>query len=147
MAKPGRPNKNGVKPGWTLFRSFLALHAYGRARTRGDKHSNAISAAVLAVRSWAPGMPISETEVRRVIAEFQSKDPEECWITTVGVVQGPELDTWFDNLKWLAEIAEKFPGILNESSVPGDEFKPSRPRILNIQIGPRPRYPRTNART
>jgi hypothetical protein len=147
MANRGRPKKDGVKPGWTLFRTFLVLHAYNEARAKGNKHYAAIDGAVSAVRSQAPEMPISATEVKRVLARFQSKDSKLSWITTDGIAQGPELDILFDNHKWLAEIAEKFPGILNESSLPGDEFKPRRLRILTIQIGPRPRYPRNNART
>jgi hypothetical protein len=147
MAKPGRPNKNGVKPGWTLFRSFLALHAYDRARARGEKHSVAIAEAVSALRSLVPEFSISETEVRRVLAEFQSKDSAGNFIITEGVAQGPELQLWSDNLKWLAQTAEKFPEMLDASSFPGDEFDPTRIRTLTIQVGPRFRYPRHNART
>ena len=103
VAKRGRPKKDGLKPGWMLFRSFLVLNAYDQARARGDKHSAAIIEAVSAVRSRIPGMPISETEVRRVLADFQSRDSERSWIITEGIIEGPELDLWFDDLKWIAE--------------------------------------------
>jgi hypothetical protein len=144
MAKRGRPNKNGMKPGWMLIRSFVVLHAFSQARTMGEKRSDAIAAAVSAVHSWVPGMPISETEVKRVLAEFLSKDVEHSWIITDGIVPRPEVDRWFENLKW---VAENFPGMLNLSSLSDDEFKPRRLRTLTIQVGPRPRYPRHNARS
>jgi hypothetical protein len=144
MAKRGRPNKNGVKPGWMLIRSFIVLHAYCREKAAGEKHSTAIAAAVSAVHSWVPGTPISKTEVKRVLAEFLSKDFEQSWIIIDGIVPRPEVDRWFENLKW---VAENFPGMLNSSSLSDDEFKPRRLRTLTIQVGPRPRYPRHNARS
>src|SRR5580698_1358288 len=39
MAKRGRPNKHGAKPGWILFRSAMVLAAYDKARAKGEKHS------------------------------------------------------------------------------------------------------------
>jgi hypothetical protein len=74
----------------------LVLHAYDQARARGDKHSRAVAEAVSAVQSRVPGMPISETEVKRVLAEFQSKDSERSWIIADDIVQGPELQIWFN---------------------------------------------------
>ena len=103
MTKRGRPNKHGVQPGWMLLRSVMVLNAYDQARARGDKHSAAIIEAVSAVRSRMPGMPISETEVKRVLADFRSRDSERSWIITEGIIEGPELDLWFDDLKWIAE--------------------------------------------
>jgi hypothetical protein len=140
MAKRGRPNKNGVKPGWALLRSFLVLHAYDQARARGDKHSHAIAEAVSAVRSRVPEMPISETEVKRVLAEFQSKDSGGRWIITDDIIQGTELQIWFNNLKWIAAQPIK-------CDIPDFPVKPSGLRTLKIQVGPRLRYPRSNARS
>ena len=143
VAKRGRPKKDGLKPGWMLFRSFLALHAYDQARARGNKHSSAITEAISAVRSREPEMPISETEVKRVLAEFQSKDSKGSSIISAGIVQGPELDTWFDDLKW---ITEESPLKLGVPHIPDYRSKPRQIRTLSIQIGPRPHYPRSNAR-
>jgi len=147
VAKLGRPKKNGVKPGWMLFRSFLLLHTYDQARARGEKHSAAIAEAVSALRFRVPELPISETEVKRVLAEFQSKDLAENFIITESVAQGRELHLWSDNLKWIAQTAEKFPEMLDASSFHGDEFDPTRMRTLTIKVGPRLRYPRHNARS
>jgi len=143
MTKRGRPNKHGVRPGWMLLRSVMVLNAYDQARASGDKHSAAVTEAVSAVRSRTPGMPISETEVKRVLAEFQSRDSEGSWVISAGIVQGPELDTWFDNLEW---IATKSPLKLGAPHLPDYRSKPNQVSTLSIQIGPRPHYPRSNAR-
>jgi hypothetical protein len=143
MAKRGRPNKDGVKPGWMLLRWVMVLRAYGRARASGEKHSAAIAAAVSAVRSRVPGMPISETEVKRILA-LESKDPGRAWIISVRIVRGPELKIWLDNLRW---IAEESPLKLEARHLPNYTSKLRRLRTLTIQVGPRPRYPRHNARS
>ena len=147
MTKRGRPNKHGVRPGWMLLRSVMVLHAYDQAKARGEKYSAAIAEAVSALRSRVPGMPISETEVRRVLAEFRSKDSKWNLVITERIAPGSELFLLSDNLQWLAQTAEKFPGMLDASSFPGDAFDPTRIRTLTIQVGPRLRYPRHNAKT
>ena len=63
-----------------------------------------------------------------------------------GIAQGSELDLLSDNLQWLAHTAEKFPEMLDASSFAGDDFDPTRIRTLTIQVGPRLRYRRHNAR-
>ena len=139
MDKRGRPNKNGAKPAWTLLRSVIVLCAYDQARHVGEKHSAAIAAAVSALRSQVPEMPISATEVKRVLAEFRSKDSGQALIFTEGIAQGPEADARFEMLEW---AAEKSRGKLKVPS-----FFPRRLRTFAIQIGPRPRYQRHNAKS
>ena len=82
MKTPGRPKKNGQKPMWMLGRATLVVYAYGRARDAGNKHSVAISEAVKYIRVTAPTMPISETEVKRVVAEWRSKRRPMCLVVT-----------------------------------------------------------------
>ena len=118
--KSGRPKNNGYKPMWMLERATLIVGAYSRARAAGEKHGAAIQQAVEFVRQTGSGMPISETEVRRTLASWQSSnggrvlsvtepDPANCTLTLPGgrVVK----------IVWTAAI------------------------------GPRPMYPRTNAAT
>jgi len=56
-----------------LFRCFLVLHAYNEARSSPLKHSSAVTEAVATVKNTWPDMPISATEVKRVLANFQPK--------------------------------------------------------------------------
>ena len=71
-SKNGRPRKNGVKEPWHLGRTLRIIEAYRVARERGEKRESAIEEAVLAVKQFDPDMPVSKTEVKRVLAEFAS---------------------------------------------------------------------------
>jgi len=72
MKKLGRPPTNGKQPAWMFYRMMFALYAYNEARA-STKHSSAISEAICFVRSQFPEVPISETEVKRVIAQLQPR--------------------------------------------------------------------------
>jgi len=74
MGKCGRPRKHGVRPGWMIYRATVVLYAYNQVRSAGQKHSVALREAVATVRSLFPTMPISETEAKRILAEFQAQD-------------------------------------------------------------------------
>ena len=73
MAKRGRPRKNGTREGWALHRALVALCAYDQARKAGEKYSAALKAGVTKVRQEFPGMPMSETQMKRILVEFRSK--------------------------------------------------------------------------
>jgi len=143
MAKRGRPNNNGVKPGWVLLRIVMVLHAYDQARGRGEKRSAAISDAVSTVRSLAPEMPISETEVKRVLAEFRSEKYAETFIFRKRIAPGHEVDDWFDMLKWVAKESH---GKWEVPAFSDDEARPKQLRTFRIDVGPPPSYPRHNSR-
>jgi len=144
MAKRGRPNKNGAKPGWMLFRSFMVLHAYDQARGRGEKRSVAITEAVATVRSLVPEMPISGTEVKRVLAEFRSKDFERALIFKKDIAPRAEADDWFEKLEWTVKESR---GKWEVPSFSHDESKPRRLRAFTIYKVPLPVYPRHNSRS
>jgi hypothetical protein len=76
MPQKGRPKKNGRKEPKHLFRLTIALVAYEQARLSGEKYSVALQAAVDAVRRNFPEVSMSETEVKRILAEFRSKGLE-----------------------------------------------------------------------
>ena len=91
MAQRGRPRKNGAKPGGMLGREVIALGAYDEARRRGEKHVVSISEAVSAVRDCDSKVPISETEVRRILACWRSKTTAAGTILPehVKILEGP----------------------------------------------------------
>ena len=72
MNKRGRPRKNGSKPPWTIRRDTIVLYSYQHAREAGEKHCVAIEEAVAYLRKTEPDMPISNTEVRRILARLRS---------------------------------------------------------------------------
>jgi hypothetical protein len=118
MRKPGRPRKNGEKPFWMLARETVAVYAYDQARKTGEKHSGAISEAVMYIRATYPRMPVSETEVKRILAVWRSKNRSSVLFVSK---PGPEH---------------------NSRTLPDGR----KVRILyTASVGPRPVYPRANA--
>jgi len=74
MKPRGRPRKDGAKAAWVLYRAMVGLRGYDKARSSGEKYQEALKGAVAEVRHQFPGMPISETEIKRILAEFRSKE-------------------------------------------------------------------------
>ena len=72
MNKRGRPKKDGYQSFWMIGRETYALYAYQQAREAGQKHFLAVQEAVIFVRQNLPGVPISDTEVRRILAKWRS---------------------------------------------------------------------------
>jgi hypothetical protein len=92
MEKRGRPRKNGLQPISVLNRVTLVTYAYDQARGAGEKHMAAITEAVEFIRKNHPSMKVSETEVKRILANYRSKrrpvgllvtkpDPADCMLT------------------------------------------------------------------
>jgi hypothetical protein len=78
----GRPRKHGLQPHWMLERVSLVLFAYDRSRNLGNKHSTAIIEAVSFVREQNARIAISESEVKRILARWRSKDGKLTLIVT-----------------------------------------------------------------
>ena len=121
MGKRGRPRKNGQQPIWMFLRVALVLHGYNAARSSRLKHSSAVREAVAFVQESFSGMPISETEVKRVLAEFQPQGvPDSLRITKSSEQTSP-------------------PQVTEEMGVPqGSKMR----TVLTFGYGPRPKYPR-----
>jgi hypothetical protein len=122
----------------------MILSAYDRARRRGEKHSAAIAEVVLTVKAAWPEMRISETEVRRVLAEFRPKLGEVAVTVTEGIAQGPEAECWLASIKW---AAENYCGKWEVPRFSHDESMPARLRTFMIEFGARPCHRRHNSRS
>jgi hypothetical protein len=118
MARRGRPRKNGEQPMWMLERAALAVHGYDEARKAGEKHMAAITCAVQLIRATHPEMKASETEVKRVLADWRSnRRPTGLWVTKP------------DPADCMLTLPD------------GRVVR----RLLDAGFGPRPVYPRANA--
>ena len=73
--KRGRPRqaKDTIQY-WQFARVGGVMCAYDEARERGDKHSVAVRGAVEHLKKSSPGMPISETEVKRILAVWRPRN-------------------------------------------------------------------------
>lgn len=125
MAKRGRPRKNGAKPGWTFHRSMWAIAGYNQSRAAGEKHETALKAAVEFVKQICPEMPISVTEVKRSLAEFQPTDA--CVSYTISELP--------------AEEVQRAAAIYSQLGMPGNIR-----RGWSFGFSERPKFERINAR-
>lgn len=83
--KAGRPQKNGIKDGWELFRSGEVLYVYIDERSKGTKYDAAIGLTVDRIKEKFPGMPISRSGVKRIIAMTCSKAAGVQWKITKSI--------------------------------------------------------------
>jgi hypothetical protein len=142
MAKRGRPRKNGAKHARILERSMVALHGYDQARRAGEKHSAAVTAGTEAVRKQLPKMPMSETEMRRVLAHH--------WGNKQGVILAPLQDRVLDSAETERYILMQEHAQKMIAQWEGREWepqpRPSEVRALCVGFAPRPQYPRINGK-
>jgi hypothetical protein len=137
--KRGRPAKNGVKDVRALSRVFAVLYSYDNARSRGEKYSLAIRECVAFVRQLHPGMPISETEVKRILAEFRPRNGRVILKVECSVAEGEEAQAIRSKL---LSFRGFMPGSHTESAQKGS--KPLKRFILRFATALE--YPRHNAR-
>jgi hypothetical protein len=114
----GRPSKNGLQPHWMWERVSLVLFAYDRSRNLANKHSTAIIEAVSFVREQNARMSISESEVKRILARWRSKDAN---LTLIVTAPAPGCET---------------------KTLPNGRICRVK---FNVSSGPCPIYPRINA--
>ena len=106
-----------------IVRKIIVLNAYDQAKRGGEKHSSAVTEAVAAVKKFHPGMKVSETEVKRILAEHRAKEAPMVELVTEKTLSPEEC-----KLSGLPE---------------GKTFS----RSLVLGYGPRPKYKRANAAT
>jgi hypothetical protein len=116
MTNRGRPSKHGTQPLWMVTRAMKAVYAYQHAREAGTKYSAAVREAVASVRNQ---FPMSEIELKRILAKWQPKNARVVFL----VVKPDDC----------GELVRFPDGKLR--------------RVLSIAVGPRPKYPRHNAKT
>jgi hypothetical protein len=89
MTKRGRPSKDGVQPFWMFYRTVLVIQEFNELRSAGMKQSSAITETVDRLRKIQPEMPISRTEVKRILASYQSRG-SPISIKVTPLANGPE---------------------------------------------------------
>jgi hypothetical protein len=127
MATRGRPKGNGHKPAWMFFRDMRVMNTYNILRSKGMKHASAVAETVLRLHEADPDMPLSETEVKRILALWQrSGCPVSLPTRVMSEAETQQMRTLLTLLK-----------------IPCT----GRNGIgLTLGIGPRPNYKRVNAK-
>jgi hypothetical protein len=140
MKKMGRPRKNGIVGPKHLARALMIVKAYSKARCDGSKHSAAVRETVDAIKQLAPGIRISQTGVKRVVAEFSPRGSQIALTVESSILEGQEAAM----RRYRAHIMESagikgFPDMTDP-----DLQKPLKTFIFGF--GKKPHYPRHNAK-
>jgi hypothetical protein len=142
MNKKGRPPKNGVEEPEHFFRALMVIHAYSKARAEDQKHSAAVREAVNFVRQQDPRMHISETAVKRILAEFRSQDSQIALKVEYQILEGEEAARRRSFLAQMADLSgAKSPALSADQNL----RKPLK--RFTFGFGKRPTHPRHNAKT
>jgi len=141
MEKMGRPPKNGRVGLWQLSRSLMILKDYLKARRGGLKYSAAVRETVDDVRQLVPGMPVSETEVKRVVALLSPENRPLAAIVDSRILEGQEAARI---RRFHAEMME-YAGIKSFANMTDSDWNKPLTRFT-LGFGPKPEYPRHNAK-
>jgi hypothetical protein len=138
--KRGRPSKNGKKDPKFLARSMVVLAYFEEARKRGEKYETALAEVV---ERMSPGKwgQISQTEVKRVLAQFQSRDAEEVFTAEVEPMTEEDIALHEEIVDFCATVM--LPNFVQPPSVE----RMRQMKKLMLKIRPNSRYPRTNRKT
>ena len=141
LKKRRRPRKNGVTKPEFLLRSISIIHAYQKARAIGGKHSAAVRDAIDFVRQLLPGMPISETAVRRTLSAFQPQHNPVSLRVDYSVLEGEEAVKIRSCNAQMLELM----GTKNLTEM-GDQDQRRPLHRFTLGIDKRPNYPRHNGK-
>ena len=138
----GRPRqaKNTIQC-WQFARAGRVMCAYDEARERGDKHSVAVRGVVELLKQSNPGMPISQTEVKRILAEWRPRNAGTILRFERKIVTEEDIKRHCLILEQLAALQEKT-GLRLE--VPTNHQLTGRIVSLTARFAERPNYPRHN---
>jgi hypothetical protein len=150
MANRGRPKKDGIEE---FIIMNLVLHTYNQARCNGEKlkHSSAVREAVAKVRACFPDVPgfppvrISETAVKRILAQFQPQGFADALVVTR--IGDTELRQNLEIYQAVSDQAEavRCPELLRRTLREIAEVTEKMKVGFSFGYGPRPEYPRHNA--
>ena len=138
----GRPRqaKNTIQF-WQFARAARVMCAYDEARERGDKHSVAVRGAVEHLKRSNPEMPISQTEVKRILAVWRPRNAGTILRFKRKMLTEEDIKRHCLILEQLAALQEKT-GLRLE--VPTNHELTGPTVSLTARFAERPNYPRHN---
>jgi len=138
----GRPiKKEGSIEFWQFARAASVMCAYDEARKKGEKHSVAVRAAVDSLRMGSSKMPISETEVKRILSAFRPRGRGTILLFERSNLSEEDIKRYRWMREQIAALAEK-KGITLPQLPSYDETR--RCAKFTIRFSERPDYPRHN---
>jgi hypothetical protein len=118
----------------------MAMCAYDEARGKGDKHSAAVQYAVDFVKERNRGIPISMTEVKRLLATWRPRGSQTVLLFEKTILSEEDKETH----RWLRQQVLGLEGKKGvKAELPPD---PDRAKVtaFRIRLGERPNYSRHN---
>jgi hypothetical protein len=143
--RKGRPRKEkDIIEFWQFCRVGILLAHFDEVRKKGEKHSVAVSEAADSFRLSNPGVPVSLTAVKRILATFRPRGSR-----TVLLFERSNLtEADVKRHRWIREMLaaqQKEKG--TELQVPPVYDETHRGVKFTIRFSERPNYPRHNAKT
>jgi hypothetical protein len=143
--KMGRPRKTeGQLSHQDFARAGIVMGLYDEARRVGQKHSVAVKQTVEFVKQHYPRKRISETGVKRILAEFRPRESQTILRFERSTLAGEELATFYWIQEQLAALRQKKGFRL---PAPSDVIPPKSVATYKIRFGERPIYPRHNRKS
>jgi len=142
MKKRGRPRKHGVVGPECFYRALKVIPAFSKVRAEGQKHSVAVRETVELLHELDPEMPISETGVKRILAEFLPQHSQVALKVDCLTLEGEEAAS---HRRFHAQMLEFAGNKITTELTDQDLRKPLK--IFKFGFGKRPNYPRHNAKT
>jgi len=126
---------------WQFARAARVMCAYDEARERGDKHSVAVRGVVEHLKRSNPEMPISQTEVKRILAVWRPRNAGTILRFERKILTEEDIKRHCLILEQLAALQEKT-GLRLE--VPTNHELTGPIVSLTARFAERPNYPRHN---
>jgi hypothetical protein len=141
IRKRGRPSTGGVKAPRQFKRALMVIYGYTKAREQGAKHAAAVQEAVDFVRQLDPQLSVSQTEVKRNLAEFLPQGGQVALTVDYSILEGKEAA----RRRFYVQMAE-FAGTKSTAELTDQNLRKPL-RSFKFGFGKRPQYPRHNAKT
>jgi hypothetical protein len=110
----GRPQQNGVQPGWVLFRIVEVLRLFDRYRDEKSKFETAVYETVKEFKRLYPDIPINATEVRRIHRAAFDSASGMAWIGKQTMGNNGQL---IIGLQWRERLSRKRRNSLSQPAI------------------------------
>lgn len=140
----GRPRKldNRIEF-WRFVRGAVSMAIYDEVRRGREKHSAALAEVVAFVRKRFPGMPISESEVKRILAAWRPRGCNEIFSFERFSPSAKDIE----RRRQMLEQVHMLDGDKGSSlPISPKGQHPQNATTFKIRISKRPDYPRHNAK-
>ena len=137
----GRPKEieDRIEP-WQFGRLAIVTAAYDESRERGEKHRDAVKAAVATVRQSSPELSISETGVRRILATYRPRGSG----TILRFARRLYTEEDVNRYCWIRDQIAALEGKAGLTMPQLPTFDATGPARVFVRFSDRPDYPRHN---